>query len=76
MAREMPASITTKIVKAGPKKPRRLVIEIPIEDELQPSSTGKTLIVGSTRGNVETTVTINGKPVIMGLNAYVYRDRN
>ncbi len=35
------------------------------------SSSGKTLIVASTGGNVVTTATIDGKPVVVGLNAYV-----
>ena len=34
-----------------------------------PSASGKTLVVASTRGNKETDVVIDGKPVITGLNA-------
>ena len=36
-----------------------------------PSASGKTLVVASTRGNKPTDVMINGKPVIIGLNAYI-----
>jgi hypothetical protein len=36
-----------------------------------PSSTGKSLTVASTRGNMTTSATVNGKPVIIGLNAYI-----
>lgn len=36
-----------------------------------PSATGKSLTVASTRGNMTTTATVNGKPVIIGLNAYI-----
>ena len=47
-----------------------LVIRIPLESP-RPSSSGKTLIVASTHGNQTTTATIDGKPIIVGLNAYV-----
>ncbi len=36
-----------------------------------PSATGKTLVVATTHGNVPTDVQINGKPVIVGVNAYI-----
>ena len=47
-----------------------LIIEIPIYAP-RPSSTGKTLSVASSGGNITTTATVNGKPVIIGLNAYI-----
>ena len=47
-----------------------LVIRIPLEKP-KPSSSGKTLIVASTGGNVQTSIEINGKPVFLGLNAYI-----
>ena len=47
-----------------------LVIRIPLE-EPKPSSSGKTLIVASMGGNVQTDVEVNGKPVFVGLNAYI-----
>lgn len=56
----------------GKGKGRTLVIELPINDELMPSESGKTLSVASTRGNKETTVKINGKMVYLGVNAYIY----
>ncbi|TFH22369.1 MAG: hypothetical protein E4H03_08550 [Myxococcales bacterium] len=37
-----------------------------------PSASGKTLVVASTRGNVPTDVEVNGKPVIVGVNAYIH----
>ena len=37
-----------------------------------PSQSGKTLIVASSRGNKETAVTVDGKPVYVSVNAYVY----
>jgi len=36
-----------------------------------PSASGKTLVVASSHGNVATTATVDGKPVIIGVNAYV-----
>jgi hypothetical protein len=60
-------------MKATVKKEGKLnilVIEIPMEAPT-PSSSGKTLVVASTRGNVATTVQVNEKPVVIGLNAYI-----
>jgi hypothetical protein len=36
-----------------------------------PSASGKTLVVASTHGNQPTAAQVNGKPVIIGLNAYI-----
>lgn len=36
-----------------------------------PSASGKTLVVASSHGNQATTATVDGKPVIIGLNAYI-----
>jgi hypothetical protein len=47
-----------------------LTIKIPMTDP-RPSSTGKTLSVASSGGNIVTTATVCGKPVIVGLNAYI-----
>ena len=47
-----------------------LVIRIPLEKP-KPSSSGKTLIVASTGGNVQIDVEVDGKPVFVGLNAYI-----
>lgn len=47
-----------------------LTIEIPVS-EPTPSSTGKTLSVASSHGNQPTAVQVNGKTLIVGLNAYV-----
>jgi hypothetical protein len=48
-----------------------LVVRLPLE-EPTPSTSGKTLIVASSHGSHETTATFNGKPIIVGCNAYVY----
>lgn len=47
-----------------------LVIRIPMEAP-RPSSSGKTLVVASSHGNQATTATVNGKPVTVGVNAYI-----
>lgn len=49
----------------------RLIIAIPLNAEPTPSASGKTLVVASTRGNVKTSVLVDGKPVTLGLNAYI-----
>lgn len=47
-----------------------LVITMPLQTPT-PSSSGKTLVVASSRGNVKTSVLVAGKPVTIGVNAYV-----
>lgn len=47
-----------------------LHLEIPLHAP-RPSATGKTLTVASTKGNQLTEATIDGKPVIVGVNAYI-----
>jgi len=49
---------------------KKLMIEIDM-DEPRPSASGKTLVVASTHGNQVTTATVNGKPLTIGLNAYI-----
>lgn len=51
-------------------KGNTLTIEIELQ-EPTPSATGKTLVVASSRGNQATTATVKGKPVVIGLNAYI-----
>jgi hypothetical protein len=52
------------------KRGNKLCIEIDLENPT-PSTSGKTLVVASTRGNAVTNVEIDGKPVTIGLNAYI-----
>lgn len=40
-----------------------------------PSASGKTLVVASSHGNKETSAQVNGKPVFIGLNAYIYPEK-
>jgi len=47
-----------------------LVIRIALQDPT-PSASGKTLVVASSHGNTATTATVDGRPVIVGLNAYI-----
>ena len=47
-----------------------LLIEIPLHAP-RPSATGKTLTVASSKGNQPTEARIDGKPVIVGVNAYI-----
>lgn len=51
-------------------KDNKLYIEIDLEKPVR-SSSGKTLVVASSCGNVETTAEVDGKPVTIGLNAYI-----
>ena len=58
-----------EIMKASIKD-NVLHLEIPLHTP-RPSATGKTLTVASSKGNQETTATVNGRPVIVGVNAYI-----
>jgi hypothetical protein len=51
-------------------KNSKLSIEIDLETPT-PSSSGKTLVVASTHGNTVTNVMVDGKPLTIGLNAYI-----
>ena len=53
-------------------KDSKLFIEIDLEKPT-PSSSGKTLVVATTHGNVVTAAEVDGKPVTVGLNAYIKR---
>jgi hypothetical protein len=46
-----------------------LIVSLPVSK--QPSASGKTIVIASTHGNQPTTVNVDGKPVILGLNAYI-----
>ena len=54
-------------------KDGNLIITIPVETELRPSASGKTLVVASTHGGMVSSVQVNGKPVTINLNAYIKR---
>jgi hypothetical protein len=45
-----------------------LKITIPINERR--STSGKTMVIASTNGNIPISVQYKGKPVILGLNAY------
>ena len=47
-----------------------LVITIPMQKPT-PSASGKTLVVASSHGNQPTSAQVDGRPVVVGLNAYI-----
>ncbi len=49
----------------------KLIIEIPINPVPVSSMTGKTLVVASSHGNKVTEARVQGKNVVVGLNAYI-----
>ena len=61
------SNIKVKIEKQG--EIEMLTVSLPLIKK--PSSTGKTTIVASTNGNHATNVIVDGKSVIVGLNAYI-----
>ena len=59
-------------MKAEINSKNELIVTIPLTDP-RPSASGKTLVVATSGGNKPTAATVNGKPVIIGLNAYIQR---
>ncbi len=49
-----------------------LFIEVPLGTPT-PSASGKPLVVASTRGNMKTGVEVEGKELVLGLNAYIHK---
>ena len=47
-----------------------LIITIPMNPP-RPSGSGKTLVVATSGGNKATTAVVDGKPVTIGVNAYI-----
>jgi len=50
---------------------KALILSINVFQESTPSASGKTLVVATTHGNVPTECEIDGKKVVIGLNAYI-----
>lgn len=48
----------------------KLIIKIELQTPT-PSASGKTLVVATTHGNMPTECVIDGKKVVIGLNAYI-----
>ncbi|MCE9604326.1 MAG: hypothetical protein K8U03_05410 [Planctomycetia bacterium] len=48
-----------------------LIIRLTLHDKPERSASGKTMVVASTRGNKETECVVNGKKVVVGVNAYI-----
>lgn len=49
----------------------KLIVEIEMNREPATSKSGKTLVVASSHGNKVTQAKVNGKNVVVGLNAYI-----
>jgi hypothetical protein len=55
------------------EKAGTITVVLPMNPVPVASASGKTLVVASTHGNVKTDCQVNGKPVVIGLNAYIGR---
>lgn len=56
----------------GEGENRKLVITIDMQ-EPSLSTSGKTLVVATSRGNQTTDAVVDGQKVVVGLNAYIYK---
>ena len=52
------------------EKAKTLTLVLEMQDPT-PSASEKTLVVATSHGNVPTNVQIDGKPVIVGVNAFI-----
>jgi len=53
-----------------------LVVKIPLNDEPFPlSKSEKSQVIATTHGNATTDLSLNGTPVILGLNAYIKNNK-
>ncbi len=48
-----------------------LTIEIEMDKDRKPSASGKSIVVASTRGNKTTELDVDGKKLVIAVNAYV-----
>ena len=48
----------------------KLIINVELQKPT-PSASGKTLVVATTHGNTQTQCIVDGKPLVIGLNAYI-----
>ena len=53
---------------------KELVIRLPMNGTPSPSASGKTLVVASSHGNKATEAKVDGKNVVVGVNAYIYKN--
>ena len=51
-----------------------IIITLPILKPLKESKSGKSLVVATTHGNIATSATLQNKPVVIGVNAYIKAD--
>lgn len=51
-------------------KDGKLIVTLDLDLKGTPSASGKTLVHASTRGNMQTTCMVNGKALVIGVNAY------
>ena len=56
---------------SSPSVGDELVLRIPMNAKPEKSASGKTVVVASTYGNKETDCVVDGKKVIVGVNAYI-----
>lgn len=69
MAHDISTEVTASIEVTG--NDRVLVLRVPMNDKPTPSASGKTLVIATTRGNKVTELEVEGKNVIVGVNAYI-----
>ena len=49
-----------------------LVVRVPLNPTPVRSATGKTLVVATSHGNKQTELEVEGRPVFVGVNAYIH----
>lgn len=49
----------------------KLIVEIEMNQEPEVSKSGKTFVIATSHGNKPTPAKVNGKHIVVGLNAYI-----
>lgn len=64
--------MSTKVSAVTNLEKKTLTIVLPLNTPPEPSKSGNTLLVASTRGAAQTDVEVNGQTLQVNCNAYIY----
>lgn len=56
------------------EKEKTVTITLPLNTNPSASKSGKSLLVATTRGNINSGVQFKGKPLVVSVNAYIHAD--
>jgi len=75
MAKKEPEPMKVEVKKGTKGKEDRLIIDLPIDNPIEASRSGKTDIVASSHGNQNTKVVVDCRELWVGCNAFLYNKK-